>query len=167
MNGQKPGARIDGLNNSKKYLKLGLEAIPTGNWDEGKITRPLKLTIGKPQAVEEVLLSRVIPEIPQIRSRISALLEEIKDKSVAKALVFLDQYPRQDEEYAVVEMNNLERPEVAAAIGVLLGYKDCCIKYYVETRYLGAQMHKDEKRDYEQNVLNPYTRCFACVSINQ
>jgi len=117
-------------------------------------------------------------------SEIIKLANKLKDKTTAQALVLLDQYPRievSDSSLHVREVFNprthqkfnaliklegccMERPEVSVLEGVLFGYKNCCIKYYVETRYFGFLRDKiSENIGDEKDSINPCVLCPQCV----
>ncbi|MBI2049505.1 hypothetical protein HYT32_01135 [Candidatus Roizmanbacteria bacterium] len=165
LSGKKPGAYID-LRNKEKCEKLGLEAVPT-RYFNGSIWVE-RLAVGNRQLVSDVLRSKKISEIPRLKNRVRALINELNGKSVVQALAYLVEYPRKDKEFPIVEENRVERPEFAMLIGILLGYREDCVKYYIETKYLGFPTDFKAEKRYASERDNPvaYLQCPACVSNN-
>lgn len=177
--GKKPGAIIDqrGLidnNNQYRlyvYRELGLEAIPSSNG--------LAIAIGKFNNASVILRQKKLPEIPQVQNEITQLANNIKDKTIAQAIIFLYEYPRinLNDSWQIQEVINpmtnqkfkaktrvvgrtMEKPEVAALEGVLFGYENCCIKYYMNTRYFGVP--RDEVSEEIQDIKEPDNPCVLC-----
>jgi hypothetical protein len=167
LDGKKPGAYIDDLSGVEQFKSFGLDVISTGPaWRD--VTLPENcLVIAKKQKVKDALTHVHLPLIPRLQSRVDSILSKINDLSVAETLVLLNQMPRVDDEYDI-EISNLERPEVALLEGVLLGYKSCCVTYYISTRYLKVPRDEtSEQINNEHAGENSHIRCPTCVAANQ
>ncbi len=83
-------------------------------------------------------------------SGIDSIIEEIKDMTVAKALL-----------YFIERLSRSSSPEEGARIkaltGILFGYPPCCINYFLERKY------ENKRHAYEnEDGVRFYLRCERC-----
>jgi hypothetical protein len=125
--------------------------------------------IAKKRKVTDILAKAKLPKIPKIQDRVPKITDEIKNMTIAEALAYLGIVPRVDEEFAMVQEDNFEKPEVALMQGVLLGYKPCCIEHHIHTRYLRSpgDFEMEEKQyETEQYFGSQYHHglCDDCIN---
>ena len=123
--GHKPGAF------SRKWRKKGNdERVLLRHGIESGATKNGALAIAKPELALPVVEDFVLTErLHGYSGQINDLADEIEALTIMNALVLLNDRPRKDTTV------NAEDPEVAIIEGALLGYSNCCVDYYTETRY--------------------------------
>ncbi|MFA6528592.1 MAG: hypothetical protein WCT46_03560 [Candidatus Gracilibacteria bacterium] len=115
----------------------------------------------RPGKFRDLLSATTLADIPVLKERVSKLITACENMSIAKALYYIANIPRIDEEYTVVQRGNIPRPEVSILEGALLGFKPCCTEYYVKTRYLGEP--RDESEFYDYVRINEHVLCPCCA----
>ncbi len=160
MDGKKPGAFIDILENSPDNR---LKTVKTGAWFRGAVQEPDGMAISmKGVNVSDVVNPWTLRAYSGsgIEERLYGIWQKIENEEVADALAYLNEYPRLDNEFSAVHKSNLERPEIAILEGHLFGYDQCCIDYYFRRNYLGG-----EKHDLDflfSPPENPHILCYEC-----
>lgn len=159
LDGKKPGAFVD----LDEELDERLSVKPSGHWSDGKINKPNQLAISlKGNRVSNVLdyLHLNVYSVIGMEERLLPLYDDIKNMEICDALVYLNEYPREDVEYESVEAVNLELPEVAILEGELLGYRACDVIYYIKKNYIDGRGHS---LDYIYPEENPHILCYECA----
>lgn len=147
QNGKKPSCST-GITKQTQHLaekynlavRLGYNAY--GNTIANK---PQRLDISRKEPVSSLPIKQLLASLsdyPQIQDEIILLYDKICDLIIAEALGWLSVYPRLNNERRPFP-HNMERPAVAALLGLLYGYRFCCIRYYLETRYFGYKRHRE------------------------
>jgi hypothetical protein len=129
IDGEKPGTFIDEhpkvVLGKQRFKRSGLEGV-AGHYRA--------IAVAFPRPASEVIRSFALTErLGQYSTRMDRVVGEIGDKTIAATLAALDAYPRHFD-----PRRNVEEPEVAILEGALLGYNNCCVDYYVATRYEGV-----------------------------
>ena len=94
-----------------------------------------------------------ILDIPELENKISTLYGKIKNMTVVEAVNFLNSLSRLK--------GGWELPEVAAIEGLLFGYRPCCVKYYIDSRYLGKPSYEEEGHCFDDE--EEYVMCKECA----
>lgn len=156
---QKPGALIlvadtelDMAASAYRYLDLDVEK----GRQRGAITC---IAIARPALAATVLTSEIVSQIDQAAIT-HEHVEQVEGLSIAQALIHLDAIEDGRE-----ACGTRQSPEIAALLGVLLGYNTCDINYYIATRY------GDQPRDEASTQLheshhwsNSHILCGSCAT---
>ncbi|MBI2611646.1 hypothetical protein HYW54_02790 [Candidatus Gottesmanbacteria bacterium] len=173
--GKKTAAVFEGDCDTEYVASLGLEIVPivrrppTPDQLEALRKRgvgggvsPEKYAVAKREKVSDVRKRLQLPDIPELQGKMELLLDHLQDKSLAQAV-------------ADIFGGNLDIEtglEQTAITGYLLGYKPCCVKYFVEQGLEKPNNPESDTIDAEFSTrrLYPdgeeqYVHCPSCVKI--
>ena len=142
----------------KMYHEIGLEAEAVGR----------QVAIAYPTKASKIIGVVDPKPRPELKLRVEELEAAIGSLTIVPALKYLLEEPRVDQDFPVCAERNLETPAVAYLLGGLLGYRSCCIDYYVDTRYFGMPEHnltdayfsKEAKMTFSEDV---HVLCESCT----
>ena len=137
--------------------RRGLEIVLTGSALRAEVNHPKKtVVVAQPEKFASLISEEVLERFRKLGlgERVEKVLDELGSRSIARAMAYLNEYPRNDEEYAI-EKSNLERPEVAVLTGLGFGYPACDVEYYVRIRYLGEPCTTEQEHPVYGYLLCP------------
>jgi|GEM_PF-3264821 len=85
------------------------------------------------------------------------LYERIKDMGVAEALSDMSRMEKVPSKFCDA---GREKPEVAMIQGMLFGYDKCCVRYYINTRYVKGSTKHFWEGFKPENMLDDRVLCF-------
>lgn len=163
--GNKPGCCVPITKEAERFSKNhDLVVVLKSNAFGDKVAEPNELAISRKITVRSLCLLERLHEfskVPELVECAKVLCQKIEDKIVAEAIAYLYSYHRLDDNKNPYP-NNMARPEVALLLGLLFGYRVCCIRYYLETRYFGAPRYL-EKTAFNKSGVYLGVLCENCL----
>jgi hypothetical protein len=126
------------------------------------------VVVGKRIVFEKAMQGRPVPDIRDYGEKAAKLYDALKGLSVAKAEAYLVSLPHDNSPQECVQ-DDMERPEVAIVMGMINGFKDCCIGFYIDTRMHGVpepEGYLDACRTAPPTSGCSHIPCPSCVGMN-
>jgi hypothetical protein len=139
-----------------RVVSANLESVPYEVVFDGEVYK--YVTVGKKISVIDAFGDRAIPRIRDYQDSAMELYDRIKYMTVAQADVYLAGLLVQVVDHPELEKFALEAPEVAIVNGLLNGYADCCITFYIDTRFHDVP----EPSTYDQD-FNEWRKLETCT----
>ena len=140
LDGKKPAGYVSSITDEER-IDAKRANLQIGVCQETGSSFPVTVIAHKGAAID--ILARApdtFSDFP-FAHHLSSLIDQIKEMSIFEAILFL--LPHKD--YG-------RCPEIDVCVGLLFGYPPCCIRYFVEIRYLGVPYSREEDRSHTANA---------------